>query len=369
MRLALVKCHGSGNDFPLLDARSVRFDDDIWATVAEALADHAGPVGGDGLLLLTAGGGGHPFGMRMFNPDGSEAELCLNGLRCVARLGIEQTGLAEASIRCKASTVEAARVGDLAPGVYTVRAVAGPAMLDVTAWPMNVGAVEVVEAPLPRLGSDRLFTAVAMPNPHLVAFVDAIDEAELVAVGEAAQDSPAWMPKRANVSFVELRAKADADNEIAGLYVRTFERGVGLTDSCGSAMAASVYAACLTGRVDYDREVTVWNKGGLVRASAEVGGEVTLSGNATWEWEGSVDIDPATGAVSDVSVDRRFADEAAAWAALAATPAGARVEAAAAPIPAFDDPLDIGPLPGATSPGGAIVWDEPMIASKVRQPD
>ncbi|HEU0045358.1 diaminopimelate epimerase [Sphingomonas sp.] len=305
MRLGLIKCHGSGNDFPLLDARAVRLDDEVWAAVAEALADRAGPVGGDGLLLLIAGDRNHAFGMRMFNSDGSEAELCLNGLRCVARLGFDREGLEEAAIRCKASTVQAARAPDLAPGVYTVREVAGPASLDVTGWPMNIGEVEHVDAPLSRLGSARAFTAVAMPNPHLVAFVEEIDEDELVAVGEAAQDQPAWMPNRANVSFVELRE--------GGLFVRTYERGVGLTDSCGSAMAASTYAACLTGRIAFDTEITVWNKGGLVRADAEIGGEVTLSGNATWEWEGSVDIDPATGAVSDVQVDRRFADEAAAW--------------------------------------------------------
>ena len=362
MRLPLVKCHGSGNDFPLIDARAVRFDDDIWSGVAAVLADRVGPVGGDGLLLLTAGDRSHAFGMRMFNSDGSEAELCLNGLRCVARLGFAREGVEEAAIRCKASTVQAARTADLAPGVHTVRAVAGPAMLDVNAWPMNVGMIEVVEEALPRLGSPRLFTAVAMPNPHLVAFVDAIDEEELVAVGETAQDSRLWMPNRANVSFVEMRE--------GGLFVRTFERGVGLTDSCGSAMAASTYAACLTGRLDYDREVTVWNRGGLVRASAEVGGEVTLSGNATWEWAGSVEIDPATGAVSDVRVEERFDDEGTAWAALAASPPGARVAAASAPIAIMaDDPLDLGALPGATPPGGAILWDDPIIATRIHRVD
>ena len=309
MRLPLVKCHGSGNDFPLLDARAIRFDDDVWSAVALVLADRAGPVGGDGLLLLTAGDAGHAFGMRMFNSDGSEAELCLNGLRCVARLGFEATGAGEAAIRCKASTVHAARAADLAPGVYTVRQVAGPAMLDVTAWPMAVrDGHELVETPLPRLGSTRAFTAVAMPNPHLVTFVDAVDEAELIAVGEAAQNARAWLPNRANVSFVEVRP--------GGLFVRTFERGVGLTNSCGSAMAASTYAACLTGQIAYKHEITVWNRGGLVRASAAVGGEVTLSGNATWEWEGSMEVDPATGTVSDVRIEQRFDEEAAAWALL-----------------------------------------------------
>ncbi|POA76067.1 diaminopimelate epimerase, partial [Pseudomonas sp. FW305-E2] len=88
---------------------------------------------------------------------------------------------------------------------------------------------------------------------HLVSFVDSVDEAELVALGERCEAAPAWLPNRANVSFVELRGE-DA------LFVRTFERGVGLTDSCGSAMAASTYAACLTGKCAFGRNITVFNR-------------------------------------------------------------------------------------------------------------
>ena len=308
MRLPLVKCHGSGNDFPLLDARGLGWTDGAWATVARTLANRAGPVGGDGLLLLTDGAGDAAFGMRMFNSDGSESEQCLNGLRCVARAGFAATGLGEAIVRLKQSRATVSRARDLAPGVYTVREVAGPAGLDLARWPMAIGRADNIDRPIERLPSARAFTAVTMPNPHLVAFVDAVDEAELVAVGQYCEAAPGWLPNRANVSFVEQRDD--------GLFVRTFERGVGLTNSCGSAMAASVHAACLTGRVAYDREITIWNRGGLVRGSAGIGGEVTLSGNATWEWEGTVEIDPATGAVGDVTVAKRFGDEAAAWAAL-----------------------------------------------------
>lgn len=309
MRLPLVKCHGSGNDFPLLDARGLALDDRAWAAAAVALADRAGPVGGDGILLLTDGAGDAAFGMRMFNSDGSEAELCLNGLRCVARLGFELEGIEQATIRCKASTVDAARAPDLAAGVYTVRETAGPASLDIARWPMALDRAQNVDRPIERLPSSRAFTAVAMPNPHLVAFVDAVDRAELVALGEVCEEAPPWLPNRANVSFVEQRG--------GDLFVRTFERGIGLTDSCGSAMAASTYAACLTGRVAWGREITVFNRGGLVRAAAGRDGQVTLAGNATWEWAGSVGIDPATGAVTDVAVERRFDGEAAAWNGLA----------------------------------------------------
>ncbi|MGP7796959.1 diaminopimelate epimerase [Sphingomonas sp. CLY1604] len=310
VRFDFVKCHGSGNDFPLIDARGIALSDGEWAKVARALADRRGPVGGDGLLLLGQGAGDAAFSMRMFNADGSEAETCLNGLRCVARMGFEALGIDAARVSLKTSEAEAVRDADLAPGVYTVRETAGPAGLDVAAWPLEAGAERIVDAPVPPLGSDRRFTAVAMPNPHLVAFVDRVDEAELVAVGEACEAAPAWLPNRANVSFVEVRGEQ-------ALFVRTFERGVGLTDSCGSAMAASSFAACLTGRLGYDAPITVFNAGGLVRATVGRDAMVSLSGNATWEWWGSIEVDLARARAGDLTVEAHADAEIAAWAALA----------------------------------------------------
>lgn len=297
MRLAFIKCHGSGNDFPLIDARALALSDPEWAGVARALADRDGPVGGDGLLLLTAGEGGDGFGMRMFNADGSEAETCLNGLRCVARAGFEALGIDAAQVKLKTSTAQVAREAELAPGVVTIRTIAGPASTDLA----DVG----IRGALSELPSDRAFTAVAMPNPHLVAFVEQIDEAELVALGQYCESAPALIPGRANVSFVEQRGQ--------DLFVRTFERGVGLTDSCGSAMAASVLAAGLTGRIPLDTEMRVYNKGGLVRGRAGADRMVTISGNASFLYDASIDYDPASGRLANLSVHARREDEARAW--------------------------------------------------------
>ncbi|QDZ08693.1 diaminopimelate epimerase [Sphingomonas panacisoli] len=309
MRIDFIKCHGSGNDFALVDARGVARDDGDWAVVARALADRRGAVGSDGLLLLTDGDGQHAFGMRMFNSDGSEAETCLNGLRCVARAGLSALGIDQALVRLKTSGAEVRRDPDLAPGVVTIGELAGPASLELDDWPMTIGRHQNVQMPIAGLPSDRAFTAVAIPNPHLIAFVDAIDEAELVAAGEACEAAPHWLPNRANVSFVEVRGP-DA------LFVRTHERGVGLTDSCGSAMAASLFAACLTERADFDAEVTLFNRGGLVKGCAAPDGMVRLSGNATWEWEGSVEVDLDRALAGDFRVARHFNDEIAAWGAV-----------------------------------------------------
>ena len=309
MRFAFIKCHGSGNDFPLIDGRGIDLPDAEWAQVARALADRRGPVGGDGLLLLTESDAQHDFGMRMFNPDGSEAETCLNGLRCVARLGFAALGTDHAHIHLKTSEAEVSRDPDLAPGVTTIGERAGPAMLDVTHWPMTIGRDQNIEMPIPGLPTTRSFTAVAIPNPHLVAFVDTVDEAELVRIGEVCEAAPDWLPNRANVSFVEERP--------GGIYVRTHERGVGLTDSCGSAMAASTFAACLTERATFGEDITVWNAGGLVRACAASDGMVRLSGNATWEWEGSAEVDLERAIAGDVEILKHYNEEIAAWAKVA----------------------------------------------------
>jgi diaminopimelate epimerase len=309
MRIDFIKCHGSGNDFALIDARGVNRSHANWAQIARALADRRGPVGSDGLLLLTDGDASHAFGMRMFNSDGSEAETCLNGLRCVARAGFKALGIDQALVHLKTSGAEVRRDADLAPGVVTIGELAGPASLDLDSWPMHIARHQNVQTAIAGLPSDRPFTAVAIPNPHLIAFVDRVDEAELIAVGRACEAAPDWLPNRANVSFVEVRSDSE-------LFVRTHERGVGLTDSCGSAMAASLVAACLTERTRLDAPVTLRNAGGLVHGRAQADGLVRLSGNATWEWAGSAAIDLERGLAGEVVVDRHFNDEIAAWAAV-----------------------------------------------------
>lgn len=318
MRIEFIKCHGSGNDFALVDGRALRLSDDDWEGVAVALSNREGPVGSDGLLLLTPGSDGHDFGMRMWNPDGSEAEACLNGLRCAARLGMDSAAFMTARIRLQKSSAEVARIDDMAPGVATIREEVGPADLQLSYWPMNIGQDELVEEATDRLPSPRAFTAIAMPNPHLIAFVEQVDDGELSEIGTFCEHRPRVLPNRANVSFVEQLSPT-------ALFVRTFERGVGLTNACGSAMAASTYAACLTDRVEYDTRVTVVNAGGRVIATADGGGMVTLEGNATFEWRGAIEVDTAREeTVGPLEIIERWPAEVEAWAAVTAMAPPAR---------------------------------------------
>jgi diaminopimelate epimerase len=310
MRLTFTKCHGSGNDFALLDARALTLSDAEWGRIARTLCDRNGPVGADGLLLLGEGSDGAAFAQMVVNADGSIPETCLNGLRCTARAGFEALGIEAATVRLKTSDAQVAHDPELAAGVYTVRTTVGPASTDPRAVGINLAA-PAIDTPVPGLPSERNFTAVAMPNPHLIAFVDTIDVAELTALGDWCESGSDLLADRANVSFVELRDD--------GLFVHTYERGVGLTNACGTAMGAATHVAGLTGRIPFGEWITVHNPGGRVRTRAEgpAGGDaVTIAGNATFEWDAQVEIDPATGALGELTVTRRRDDEVAAWAAL-----------------------------------------------------
>jgi diaminopimelate epimerase len=177
---------------------------------------------------------------------------------------------------------------------------------------MRLGVERVFDAVVPPLSERLRFTAVAMPNPHLVCFTDAVDEAELARVGRLCESAPDWLPNRANVSFVEARE--------GELFVRTHERGAGLTDACGSAVAASAVAAGLTGRVAFGTPLAIRTRGGPMRALAEADAKVTLSGNATFEWAGEVEVNMRTGRADGLNVRRRFEAETRAWAAARSDP-------------------------------------------------
>jgi len=175
------------------------------------------------------------------------------------------------------------------------------------------GRNPLTEARLPELDPALSFTAVTIPNPHLVAVVDKYVESDLVAMGEKITRHPDVFPAGANLSVLLPIAPAE-------VFVRTFERGAGLTASCGSGMAASRAVYSRVSRVDPEREVTVRNAGGMATVSLRVRHgqwHPALEGNATYVYR--ADVDPAALARGDVpnERDREFRpDEGRAYAAL-----------------------------------------------------
>ena len=286
--MRLVKTHGSLNEIFALDARP-----DAWPS-GEALrafvrrvCDRGAWTGGsDGIYLYDAAGGNAQAWF--FNPDGSAAEFCGNGMRGLGRLILDQRGT-------DTEVVDSGGRG------YTVRR--------APSTPEGVRQVTLDLPPL-RFEDDPLpapftgFTAVAVPNPHVISVVRDYSEPDLIELGQRADEVFA---AGANVSFLLPLG----DREV---FVRTFERGAGLTPSCGSGVVASRAAYSRTSGLDPAERLVVRNAGGVAAASVQVRDGAwlpSLEGNATVVYR--VDVSPGGDQLSPVET---AADENAAYATL-----------------------------------------------------
>jgi len=290
MKIQILKCHGSGNDFILVDEISgsnQRIPDGYRGVLAKALCDRSEGIGADGVLYYLPSAAAD-CRMRMFNPDGGEAEMCGNGLRCIGRYCAEHLGKGLVLVETMKVALAVEREGLLFErtafeGIETYKAEIGPVSLRPQSLPMHTEWDRFMNRPLPELSSHLTFTALSIPNPHLVSIVADIDERAVEACGVAANAS-AIFPKGVNVSFV----KPLGSNRI---YVVTYERGVGITDSCGTAMSASAYVSALYGITSREDPVFVFNNGGMVVCDLSRGDErIGLIGNATFVFEATVEV-------------------------------------------------------------------------------
>lgn len=272
MELKLMKVHGSMNTFYLYEGTD-RLD---YGSLAEELC-RLDPKA-DGLLAVLPSTSANAR-MRVFNKDGSEASMCGNGLRCVARYVCEREGLDKAIIETmKADLKVEKQASDGSIAMYAVEI--SPVSFKLADLPMVYeGNEEWILKPLPLISETIPFTSVAVPNPHLIGIVPA----ELQKGGAHQQkwaeffNGPnEYFSDGVNVSYV---TKAED-----GIFVKTFERGVGFTNACGTAMTASALVGCLAGLVPYG-DVSVFNPGGMVKCSVietESGYSLRLAGNATY---------------------------------------------------------------------------------------
>ena len=311
----ILNAHGSKNDIfvAAMTPRDFASDDDLRAFVRR-LCDRAGPFGGDGVYFYDA----TPDVPQawFFNPDGSSAEFCGNGMRCLGRVILDRRGADAATIRSGQAQYTVRRAATTGEGVRQI-SLEHPAVDFTPGTPVVAGRNPLTEARLPDLDPALEFTAVSIANPHLVAVIDKYVESDLIAMGERVVARPDVFPAGANLSVL-------LPLEPAEVFVRTFERGAGLTASCGSGMAASRAVYSRTGRIDPERGVVVRNAGGtatvslLARPDQYRQGQwhPVLEGNATFVYR--AEVDPAAlarGAAVDAEREP-YADEIAAYAAL-----------------------------------------------------
>ncbi len=306
----ILNAHGSKNDIFVAAMRPRDFasESDLHAFVRR-LCDRNGPLGADGIYFYDAG----PRVPQawFFNPDGSAAEFCGNGMRCLGRVVLDLRGTDSATIGSGQREYTVRRGAITAEGVHQI-SLEHPAVDFDPEVPVVAGRSPLTEARLPELDPSLEFTAVTIPNPHLVALVDKYTESGLIAMGERIAARRDVFPAGANLSVLLPLAPAE-------IFVRTFERGAGLTASCGSGMAASRAVYSRPGRIDPQRRVLIRNAGGMATASLRVRlGQwcPVLEGNATFVYRAAVD--PAALARGRPASGERelYSDEIRAYAAL-----------------------------------------------------
>jgi diaminopimelate epimerase len=281
----ILSAHGSQNDIfvTALTPGDFAAEADLRAFVRN-LCDRSGPFGGDGVYFYDAG---RPVPEAwFFNPDGSAAEFCGNGMRCLGRVILDLRGVEAVQVRSGQRAYTVRRGRTTAEGVRQVR-LEHPAVDFNPGTPVLAGHHPAVQASLPELDPALAFTAVTIPNPHLVAVINKYVESDLVAMGEQVAAQRELFPAGANLSVLLPLAPAE-------IFVRTFERGAGLTASCGSGMAAARAVYSRIGRSDPGLDVVVRNAGGMATASLRVeDGQwfPVLEGNATLVYR--ADVDPA----------------------------------------------------------------------------
>lgn len=291
--LPLVKCHGSGNDFLVIAAADWERSGLRPEQAVPRLCDRHAGVGADGVILwdpLPGGPGAVRF--RIFNQDGSEAEMSGNGLRCLAvHLFLDQPGTG-GSLRVE--TLAGSRSVTLlerVPGGCLLRLDLGPAAFEPDAVPVRLpdGVEDTRQFPLDLEGVPVTVTAVSTGNPHASVRVEAFDEAFIAFAGPRLERHRAF-PARANVEFLRVVDEHTLD-------VRFWERGVGPTRSSGTGSAAAAAAAMANGWVT--SPVRVRMEGGEFVVTRDPGGRLLQEGWAHRVFRGEIDLDTFNPGVPD----------------------------------------------------------------------
>ncbi len=282
--MKFVKMHGIGNDYIYVDGSREDLSGYDLGELSRVVSDRNFGIGGDGLILVLPSAQAD-FRMRIFNSDGSEAEMCGNGIRCFAKLVYEQglTSKTELEIETGAGIIRPALTIEDGQ-VALVRVDLGQPRLKRAEIPMLGEPADqpVVGERFAVSGLELTITCVSMGNPHCVVFVDAVDNYDVRDIGPAIESHSAF-PQRTNVEFCQVLDRRY-------LKLRVWERGAGETLACGTGASAATVAGVLNGLSE--RAVEVELLGGRLQLEWAENDHVFLSGPAEQSFEG--EFDPET---------------------------------------------------------------------------
>ncbi|MES2136196.1 MAG: diaminopimelate epimerase [Pseudomonadota bacterium] len=263
MRRHFHKMHGLGNDFVIVDARETPFE--VTPSLARAIADRRTGVGCDQLIVLEPSDRAD-LKMRIWNSDGGEVESCGNATRCVVQLTGAKLIDSDGGL-LKGEDLGAEVEVTLVEPRFDWADIPLAYAMDTSALPM---AWDGLQNPM----------AVNVGNPHVVFFVDDLDNMPIEDLGPKIEHDPAF-PERINVNVAEVSGD--------GVRLKTWERGAGLTRACGTGACATAVAAIRSKRAPSPVKVTM--PGGSLTIAWQPGETIRMRGSATLVFEGELDLD------------------------------------------------------------------------------
>ncbi|MFX0019433.1 MAG: diaminopimelate epimerase [Promethearchaeota archaeon] len=255
--LDFEKHHGLGNDYVIISDLKWNIPDEKKADLAKVLCQPHFSIGADGLLFV-CNSEKADIKMRMFNPDGSEAEMCGNGIRCFSKYIYENNILKNEYIKIETPKgIIIIRLKVKTNKVISVKVDMGSPILDCEEIPVELDEIvdRCVNEQIVVLDKIFNFTAVSMGNPHAIIFTQNVISDKDLNIYGAALESNKHFPNKTNVEFVKIVSKTEA-------RLRVFERGVGITLSCGTGTCAAVVAGTILGLFEKNAPITVHNDGG-----------------------------------------------------------------------------------------------------------
>lgn len=279
--LKFTKMEGLGNDYVYVDAINQTIENP--SKLSKKVSDRHFGIGSDGLILISKSDIAD-FKMNIYNPDGSEAEMCGNGIRCLAKFVYDKKMTNKTSITVE--TLSGIKTLDLKiekGKVSLVTVDMGEPILDADRIPVingfkekSLNGIDFINVKVEL----KKFTCVSMGNPHAICFIDNINNIDIAKIGPIIENDKCF-PNKTNVEFIEIISK----NEI---NMRVWERGTGETLACGTGACASVIASILNGYTD--RKVTVNLLGGKLEIIwNKEDNHVYMKGPARTVYEGEID--------------------------------------------------------------------------------
>ncbi len=276
--IKFTKMHGIGNCYIYINCFEEKIDDP--AELSRFVSDMHFGIGSDGLVLIMPSDKAD-FKMRIFNADGSEAEMCGNATRCVGKY-VYDKGLTDKN-QITLETLGGIKVLDLEVKNGAVRSVTvdmGKAELDPKKIPIDMEGDKIVSRPITVGGLEYSITGVSMGNPHAVVFTDDVDSLNLEQIGPEFENHKLF-PRRINTEFIRV-----IDDHT--LQMRVWERGSGETWACGTGACAAAVAAVLNGYCKAGEEILIKLRGGDLMITYMPDGTVIKRGPAAFVCEGEL---------------------------------------------------------------------------------